>query len=49
MKNRSISSNMKFLAQKINGVFLITSKTFFDHRGVFTRSFCEKEFKKKRN
>ena len=36
---------MKFLPQKINDLLLITPDLHQDDRGVFRRSFCEKEFK----
>ena len=36
---------MKFLPQKINDLLLITPDLHRDDRGVFRRSFCEKEFK----
>lgn len=36
---------MKYLPQKINGVFLIIPEPFSDHRGVFRRHFCEQELK----
>lgn len=35
---------MKFLEQKIKGVFLIEPEPFIDDRGVFRRHFCKKEF-----
>jgi len=38
---------MKFYEQKIKGVWLIESEPFKDHRGMFFRHFCQKEFKSK--
>ncbi|MDO8492261.1 MAG: dTDP-4-dehydrorhamnose 3,5-epimerase family protein [bacterium] len=35
---------MKFLEQKIKGVFLIEPEPFVDERGMFRRHFCQKEF-----
>jgi len=35
---------MKFIAQKISNVFIIEHNLFEDSRGVFRRSFCEREF-----
>lgn len=37
---------MKFLKQKIKGVFLIKPEPFKDKRGMFRRHFCKKELKK---
>lgn len=36
---------MKFVEQKIKGVFLIEAEPFVDFRGVFRRNFCQNEFK----
>ena len=33
---------MKLLKTKINGVYIIKNKPFFDERGSFTRLFCKK-------
>lgn len=35
---------MKFLEQKIKGVFLIQPESFIDDRGLFRRNFCQNEF-----
>ena len=35
---------MKFIEQKLKGVYLIESAPFTDERGVFRRHFCRKEF-----
>jgi len=35
---------MKFLEQKIKGVFIIEAEPFFDDRGAFRRHFCQAEF-----
>ena len=35
---------MKFIEQKLKGVFLIESEPFIDDRGAFRRHFCQKEF-----
>src|SRR5436189_1491506 len=35
---------MKFIHTPLEGVFLIEAEPFQDNRGVFFRSFCEKEF-----
>ncbi len=35
---------MKFIPQKLNGVYLIEPTPFTDERGVFRRHFCYKEF-----
>ncbi len=35
---------MKFLEQKIKGVFIIEAEPFIDERGVFRRHFCQNEF-----
>lgn len=37
---------MKFLEQKIEGVFLIEPEPFEDKRGLLRRHFCQNEFKK---
>ncbi len=37
---------MKFIKQKIKGVYLIKPEPFKDSRGVFRRHFCKKEFSK---
>lgn len=37
---------MKFLKQKIEGVFLIEPEPFEDSRGLYRRHFCKSEFKK---
>ena len=37
---------MKFLKQKIKGVFLIKPEPFKDKRGMFRRHFCKSELKK---
>ena len=37
---------MKFLKQKIKGVFVIKPEPFKDKRGMFRRHFCKKELKK---
>lgn len=36
---------MKFLKQKINGVYVIAPEPFTDNRGIYRRHFCQKEFK----
>lgn len=36
---------MKFLKQKINGVYLIEPEPFKDNRGIYRRHFCQKELK----
>ncbi len=36
---------MKFLKQKINGVYLIEPEPFQDHRGIYRRHFCQRELK----
>ena len=36
---------MKFTETKLKGVFVIELESFFDERGVFARTFCQKEFK----
>lgn len=36
---------MKFLKQKINGVYLIEPEPFIDNRGIYRRHFCQKELK----
>jgi len=36
---------MRFIEQKINGVYLIQPEPFADERGVFRRHFCISEFK----
>ncbi len=35
---------MKFIEQKIKGVFVIEAEPFIDDRGAFRRNFCVKEF-----
>lgn len=35
---------MKFIEQKIKGVFVIEAEPYFDDRGAFRRHFCEAEF-----
>ena len=35
---------MKFIEQKIKGVFLIEPQPYKDERGIFRRHFCAKEF-----
>ncbi len=35
---------MKFIEQKIAGVFLIEPEPFVDERGMFRRQFCQREF-----
>jgi dTDP-4-dehydrorhamnose 3,5-epimerase len=35
---------MKFIEQKIKGVFLIEPTPFKDERGIFRRHFCFKEY-----
>ena len=42
-----MSSDKKFIFLKleINGAYIVKPKPFIDERGVFRRSFCEKEFK----
>ena len=35
---------MRFLSQKLPGVFLIEPEPFIDNRGLFRRHFCQKEF-----
>ena len=37
---------MKFLKQKIKGVFIIKPEPFKDKRGMFRRHFCKRELKK---
>lgn len=37
---------MKFLKQKIEGVYLIEPEPFEDSRGLYRRHFCKDEFKK---
>ena len=37
---------MKFLKQKIKGVYVIKPEPFKDKRGMFRRHFCKKELKK---
>ena len=37
---------MKFLKQKLKGVFVIKPEPFKDKRGMFRRHFCKKELKK---
>ena len=37
---------MKFIKQKINGVFLINHKGFEDFRGSFSRMYCKKLYEK---
>lgn len=37
---------MKFIEQKLNGVFIIEAEPFIDDRGAFRRNFCEEEFAK---
>ena len=39
---------MKFVKQKIEGVFLIKHKGFSDKRGLFSRVYCKKIYKKLR-
>ena len=39
---------MKFLKQKIKGVYLIKPNIFKDERGLFRRHFCNSEFYKNR-
>ena len=36
---------MKFISQKIPGVFIIEPTPFADERGIFRRHFCAREFK----
>src|SRR3990172_2023137 len=36
---------MKFLKQKIKGVYLIKPEPFVDKRGIYRRHFCQKELK----
>jgi|SRR3989344_889271 len=36
---------MKFLQQKIRGVYIIEPAAFIDQRGIYRRHFCQKEFK----
>lgn len=38
---------MKFFEQKIPGVWLIEPEPFVDHRGMFHREFCQREFHEK--
>lgn len=38
---------MKFYEQKIQGVWLIEAEPFMDERGMFYRSFCQKEFRER--
>jgi len=35
---------MKFIEQKLKGVFIIEAEPFFDDRGAFRRHFCQNEF-----
>jgi dTDP-4-dehydrorhamnose 3,5-epimerase len=35
---------MKFIEQKIKGVFIIEPTPFVDERGIFRRHFCQREF-----
>ena len=35
---------MKFIGQKLAGVFLIQPEPFVDNRGMFRRQFCQQEF-----
>lgn len=35
---------MKFIEQKLPGVFIIQPEGFADHRGMFRRQFCQREF-----
>lgn len=35
---------MKFLPQKLSGVFILEPEPFIDDRGIFRRHFCQKEF-----
>ena len=35
---------MRFLEQKLPGVFILEPEPFSDHRGIFRRHFCQKEF-----
>ena len=42
--NSKDEKSMKFIEQKIGGVFLIEPEPFADQRGVFRRHFCESEF-----
>ena len=37
---------MKFIKQKINGVYLINHKGFQDSRGFFSRMYCKKLYEK---
>ena len=37
---------MKFYEQKFKGVWLIETEPVVDHRGIFHRQFCQKEFEK---
>ena len=37
---------MKFLKQKLKGVYVIKPEPFKDKRGMFRRHFCKKELKK---
>lgn len=37
---------MKFKETKIKNAYLIQSEPFQDHRGIFVRTFCSREFKK---
>ena len=39
---------MKFIKQKIQGVYLIKPEPFSDKRGMLRRNFCKKEFKAKK-
>jgi dTDP-4-dehydrorhamnose 3,5-epimerase len=48
-KNRDVNLGleiMKFIKQKIKGVYLVQAEPFEDGRGIFRRHFCQKEFKK---
>ena len=38
---------MKLLKTKIEGVYIIRNDPFYDERGSFTRTFCQKKIKKK--
>jgi len=38
---------MKFIKQKIEGVYIIIPKVFKDERGIFRRHFCRDQLKKK--
>ena len=37
---------MKFIKQKIKGVYLINHEGFKDKRGLFSRVYCKKFYKK---